>query len=136
MSVRFAGHRALAAVLGGASLLLGAVPGHAIPSFARQTRLPCSACHTQFPELTEMGRNFKLNGYVLRSIDAVEVADSLGRQELLLNLPSIVSIMFQASATTTGHSMPGAKNASVLLPDQLSMFLAGEIGRSSAPSSR
>jgi hypothetical protein len=103
-------------------------PATAIPSFARQTRLPCSACHTQFPELTEMGRNFKLNGYVLRSIDAVEVADSLGHQQLLLNLPSILSIMFQASMTTTAHSMPGAKNYSVFLPDQLSLFLAGEIG--------
>ena len=128
MSVRSAGPRSIATALGGAALLFWAAPAHAIPSFARQTRLPCSACHTQFPELTEMGRNFKLNGYVLRSIDAVEVADSLGHQELLLNLPSIVSIMFQASATTTAHSMPGAQNTSVLLPDQLSMFLAGEIG--------
>jgi hypothetical protein len=127
VSVRHAAHRTLAA-LGGAALLLWAAPAHAIPSFARQTRLPCSACHTQFPELTEMGRNFKLNGYVLRSIDAVEVADSLGHQELLLNLPSVISIMFQASATTTAHSMPGAKNYSVFLPDQLSMFLAGEVG--------
>jgi hypothetical protein len=114
--------------IGSALLLLGSSPAAAIPSFARQTRLPCSACHTQFPELTEMGRNFKLNGYVLRSIDAVEVADSLGHQELLLNLPSIISIMFQASATTTAHSMPGAKNYSVFLPDQLSLFLAGEVG--------
>ncbi len=119
---------AAAAALAGASLLLAASPASAIPSFARQTRLPCSACHTQFPELTEMGRNFKLNGYVLRSIDAVEVADTLGHQQLLLNLPSILSIMFQASATTTAKAMPGAKNFSVFLPDQLSLFLAGEIG--------
>jgi len=128
VSVRFAGRRSLAVALGGTALLLWAAPAHAIPSFARQTRLPCSACHTQFPELTEMGRNFKLNGYVLRSIDAVEVADSLGHQELLLNLASVISIMFQASATTTAHSMPGAKDFSVFLPDQLSMFLAGEVG--------
>jgi hypothetical protein len=128
VSFRHARRLSPALALGGAALLVWATPARAIPSFARQTRLPCSACHTQFPELTEMGRNFKLNGYVLRSIDAVEVADSLGHQELLLNLPSIVSIMFQASATTTAHSMPGAQNTSVLLPDQLSMFLAGEIG--------
>src|SRR5258708_1597705 len=36
------------------------------PSFARQTGLACSACHTHYPELTAMGRQFKLNGYVLR----------------------------------------------------------------------
>jgi hypothetical protein len=103
-------------------------PAAAIPSFARQTRMPCSSCHTQFLELTEMGRIFKLNGYVLRAIDAIEVADSTGKQELLLNLPSIVSMMFQASATATSHSLPGAKNYGVFLPDQLSIFLAGEIG--------
>jgi hypothetical protein len=121
--------RTIAAAIGAAALLLiGSSPAAAIPSFARQTRMPCSACHTQFLELTEMGRNFKLNGYVLRSIDAIEVADSTGKQELLLNLPSIISMMFQASATATSHALPGAKNYSVFLPDQLSIFLAGEIG--------
>jgi hypothetical protein len=37
----------------------------AIPSFARQTGLPCAQCHTLSfgPALTEYGREFKLNGY-------------------------------------------------------------------------
>ena len=30
--------------------------GFAIPSFARQTNLPCSSCHTMFPELNAVGR--------------------------------------------------------------------------------
>lgn len=129
MHVRRDPRRAIAVTVGAAALLLVASsPAAAIPSFARQTRMPCSSCHTQFPELTEMGRNFKLNGYVLRAIDAIEVADSAGKQELLLNLPSTVSMMFQASATATSHSLPGAKNYGVFLPDQLSIFLAGEIG--------
>ena len=37
----------------------------AIPSYARQTGLTCSACHTEFPILTEFGRDFKLNGYTM-----------------------------------------------------------------------
>ncbi|OYV93787.1 MAG: hypothetical protein B7Z68_08320 [Acidobacteria bacterium 21-70-11] len=37
----------------------------AVPSFARQTNLPCNACHTVFPELTPFGRMFKLGGYVM-----------------------------------------------------------------------
>jgi hypothetical protein len=36
----------------------------AIPSFARQTGMECSDCHTVFPELTPLGRDFKLGGYV------------------------------------------------------------------------
>ena len=37
----------------------------AVPSFARQTGMPCTACHTSFPQLTPYGRFFKLNGYVM-----------------------------------------------------------------------
>src|SRR5437016_4273975 len=38
---------------------------HAVPSFARQTDMPCSQCHTLSfgPALTAYGRQFKLNGY-------------------------------------------------------------------------
>src|SRR6267154_5167513 len=37
----------------------------AVPSFARQTGMPCSRCHTLSfgPALTSYGRQFKLNGY-------------------------------------------------------------------------
>jgi len=41
----------------------------AIPSFARQTGLECSACHNAYPQLNEFGRNFKLQGYTLQSGD-------------------------------------------------------------------
>lgn len=50
-------------VLLGLSLL--ARPAHAIPAFAEQTGLNCSACHEGFPQLNAFGRAFKLNGYVL-----------------------------------------------------------------------
>lgn len=48
--------------------LLGALTPaevHALPSFARQTGMPCSQCHPQSfgPALTAYGRQFKLNGY-------------------------------------------------------------------------
>ncbi len=99
----------------------------AIPSFARQTKMPCSTCHTQFPELTEFGRMFKLNGYTLSAIEKIEAADSAGRQELSLNLMPIVSIMAEVSLTELQKRMGGAPNGNVLLPDQLSVFLAGAI---------
>src|SRR6267143_4984819 len=37
----------------------------AVPSFARQTGMPCSQCHTLSfgPALTAYGRQFKLNAY-------------------------------------------------------------------------
>src|SRR5690349_12398929 len=40
-------------------------PASAVPSYARQTGMPCSQCHTLSfgPALTAYGRQFKLNGY-------------------------------------------------------------------------
>jgi len=35
----------------------------AIPAFARKNNVQCSACHTAYPALTTMGRQFKENGY-------------------------------------------------------------------------
>jgi hypothetical protein len=37
----------------------------AIPPFARKYGLPCSACHTTWPELNAFGQRFKDNGYQL-----------------------------------------------------------------------
>jgi hypothetical protein len=37
----------------------------AIPAFARKYNLPCSACHTAWPELNVFGQTFKDNGYQL-----------------------------------------------------------------------
>ena len=48
-------------------LLLNSRSAEAVPSFARQTGLACSKCHTQFfgPNLTPFGRDFKLGGYTM-----------------------------------------------------------------------
>jgi hypothetical protein len=40
-------------------------PAVALPSFARQTGLACGSCHTDFPGLTPVGRQFKLGGYTM-----------------------------------------------------------------------
>jgi len=112
---------------GAAALVLAVQPARAIPSFARQTKLPCSACHTQFPELNAFGRVFKLNGYTLRMIETIESGDTLGHQDLSINLMPLPSVMVQASETFTARPQPGTTNGTVMLPDQLSVFLAGAI---------
>ena len=35
----------------------------AVPSFARQTGMSCTVCHTVWPQLTPFGRTFKVDGY-------------------------------------------------------------------------
>jgi hypothetical protein len=39
----------------------------AIPAFARKYGLPCSACHTAWPELNNFGMTFRDNGYQLNN---------------------------------------------------------------------
>src|SRR2546427_2473983 len=97
------------------------------PTYARQTGLACSACHTHFPELTPTGRAFKLNGYVFRRSESLEGKNPEGQQSLLLNLVAPVSLMFQTSYTSTKKALPGTQNGTVLFPDQLSIFTGGEI---------
>ncbi len=97
------------------------------PTYARQTGLACSACHTHFPELTATGRAFKLNGYVFRRAESLEGKNPEGQQSLLLNLVAPVSLMVQTSYTSTKKPQPGTQNGTVLFPDQLSIFTGGEI---------
>jgi hypothetical protein len=47
----------------------------AIPAFAKQMNMPCSACHfQQFPELNDFGRAFKASGYTMLSPQQKEAA--------------------------------------------------------------
>jgi hypothetical protein len=100
-------------------------PGHAVPSYARQTGMACSNCHTNPPELTPFGRQFKLNGYTVSTAEQITVKSSshdLGLN-LLKTLP--LSAMFQASLTETNSPQPGTQNGSVEFPQQASLFLSG-----------
>jgi hypothetical protein len=105
------------------------IPGKAfaIPSFARQTNLSCKSCHTVFPELNAFGRIFKLNGYTLTSVETINVTDSLDNTSLNLLKNAQLSAMIQTTYTNTSKSEPGKQNNNIAFPQQLSVFLGGEI---------
>src|SRR5712692_5549394 len=48
------------------AIVLDLPEARAVPSFARQTGMPCDACHSGgfYPELNNFGRMFKMNGYI------------------------------------------------------------------------
>ncbi len=102
--------------------LLVSVNAHAVPSFARQTGLPCASCHTVFPELTPFGREFKLNGYTLTEIKQVEAKPSASAAGLKVNQIPPLSAMLQTDVTTSK-----VDEDTYALPDQFSFFFAGEI---------
>jgi hypothetical protein len=90
----------------------------AVPSFARQTGQPCETCHVGAfgPQLTQFGREFKLNGYVWND----------GGKHIPL------AAMLQASLTNTkadqpGGAAPGFGANNDLAVDQTSLFVAGKI---------
>jgi hypothetical protein len=99
-----------------------------VPSFTRQTGLACSACHYQFPQLTPFGRMFKLNGYTLSSLSTIgQPGDSTGRESLKLATIPPLAAMVVTGLTQTSRAQPGTQNGTIGFPQQLSLFLAGQI---------
>jgi len=118
-------------LLGLASLALCGLavtmPAQAVPSFARQTGLPCASCHTVFPELTSFGRSFKLHGYTLTGTKAITAESTRSDSALKLNSIPPLSAMLQVSFTHVQNSPSGSQNDDVQFPQEFSLFYAGEI---------
>ncbi len=98
----------------------------ALPSYARQTGLPCSGCHYTPPELNAAGRLFKLMGYIDRSANTSIVAEANGRRaglDMLAALP--LGAWFETSFTSTKAPQPGTQNGNFEFPQDISLFLAG-----------
>jgi hypothetical protein len=98
-----------------------------IPSFARQTGLACSACHYQFLTLTPYGRKFKLNGYTLTTRPPITEKDTTNGGKLNLSPFSLLSAMATAGITHLKDTLPGTQNDATALPQELSVFLGGQI---------
>ncbi len=100
----------------------------ALPSYARQTGMSCTACHYSFPELTSFGREFKLNGYTMTNMKTIEAKDDSAKTTRL-NLTSTLplSVMLMTSLTHISKDVPSEQNNSVAFPQQFSMFYAGQI---------
>src|SRR5437016_3690440 len=94
------------------------VPAIAVPSFARQTGQPCATCHVGAfgPQLTQFGRDFKMNGYVWNDRKS--------------HVP--LAAMIEASFTHTSADQPGgaapgfAANDNPAI-DQVSLFYGGKV---------
>jgi len=112
-----------------ASLLAALARVHrGIPSFSRQTKLACSACHYQFPQLTPFGRLFKLNGYTLTGLETIGQPADTGSAETLKLAPiPPASAMVVTSITNLAKALPATQNNTVSFPQQFSLFLAGQV---------
>ena len=97
----------------------------AVPSYARQTGYPCKACHLMPPELTALGRAFKLNGYTMAGKPTVTSKGTKreGGLDILESFP--LSVIFDTSLTSIKSPQPGTQNGNFQFPQNASLFLAG-----------
>lgn len=107
------------------ALLLAASTAQAVPSFSRQTGLPCSSCHITIPELTPLGRLFKLSGYVMTGNQQITSKGGPTQAGLNINTWLPLSAFIQISDTNTNAPQPGTQNGNVEFPQAVSLFLAG-----------
>jgi hypothetical protein len=103
-----------AAVLAALTL---AAPAHAVPSFARQTGEPCSACHVGAygPQLTPYGIKFKLGGYT----------DTDGKGTKIPLSGMVAGGYTRTQKAQDAPPAPGTKTNNNLTMDEASVFLAG-----------
>ena len=105
------------AVLATVGLLFATSVVRAVPSFARQMNMQCTACHTDYPILNDFGRQFKLSGYTM----------STGQS----SLPPI-SFMLEPTYSSTqrgqpGGAGPGFNDNNNFALNQASIFYAGRL---------
>jgi hypothetical protein len=114
--------RVLVFLMTGVGLLALTTKARAVPSFARQTGMSCTACHTVWPELTPFGRTFKLTGY------------TLSKSGKKYQFPPPLAGMAQFSFTHTNKEFPPGQapddfqaNDNLGVPQALSIFYAGKV---------
>lgn len=100
----------------------------AVPAFARQTGMACSACHFQsYPALTGFGKAFKSSGFTMMG------AQGKVEGEHGLSIPDTLNmaIYFQARyKKTNGNDLPLAQTTNsgrIDLPDEFSLFAGGRV---------
>jgi hypothetical protein len=121
----------LATVLAAATF---AQEASAVPAFARQTGMGCTACHTQhFPVLSGFGRAFKADGFTM-----------MGSQEKIegehLSIPAVLNtgILLKAQYRKTngvrkvtinnaGDTVTSTNDGAWLVPDEFGLFFAGRL---------
>jgi len=107
----------------------------AVPAFARQTGMACSACHFQsFPALTGFGKAFKTAGYTMMGAqEKIEGEHGLSIPATL-NMAVYMQARYQKTngprGVVAGVPTPGTFNNNdgrIDLPDEFSLFFGGRV---------
>ncbi|MEI7842231.1 MAG: hypothetical protein WCI39_04285 [Gallionellaceae bacterium] len=106
----------------------------ALPAFARQTGMACSACHqTHFPILNGFGRAFKASGYTMMGAQGKIESDHLSLPE---TMNSAILLKYRAQHATRDTFVVGQGVTSAVgnasdwqhqMGDEFSFFMGGRI---------
>jgi len=120
------------ALLGVSALLSAAIwapQAQAIPAFARQVGMPCSACHYQhFPTLNSFGRAFKEGGFTMMGAEPTVEGDGLSIPATL-NLAFIMNWQYTKTngPTTNLDQISKDYNNGSFEMTQYSLFMGGRV---------
>ena len=98
----------------------------AVPSFARQTGLPCSGCHYTPPGLIPPGAGSNCLAMSIGPMTPRWSRPIPAKSTLLLIFCSLpLSAWLETSFTSTKSIVPGTQNGTIELPQDVSLFLSG-----------
>jgi len=105
-------------------LMTFATSAFALPAFARQMGISCSACHSQsgYPALNRFGRTFKANGYAMVGVEKT-ISDDAGKN----NFMSLTDTLNMSLMANMGYSKSSSSPTSINIPNEASMFVGGRI---------
>jgi hypothetical protein len=115
----FGGVASLGAAVIGVGVLIKPPAASAVPSFARQTGQPCATCHTAFPELTPIGRRFKLGGYTMGGGLTFEEAPPIAAM--------VIPTFTHTARNQDAPPAPGTSSNNNTVLQQASVFYGGQI---------
>lgn len=117
----------LASVLAAAAF---APEASAVPAFARQTGMACTACHQQhFPVLNSFGRAFKASGFTIMGSQGKIEGEGLSIPDTL-NAAVLLKVRYRKTdgADPVGTVSGTTKNTWAWdFPDELGLFFAGRV---------
>jgi hypothetical protein len=120
----------LAGVLAAAAF---APEASAIPAFARQTGMACSACHAQhFPVLNGFGRAFKAAGFTMMGSQNKVEGEHLSMPESM-NFGQLLKVRYQKTNGTAGTpSGVDTNGGQWQFPDEYALFVGGRVADNGA----
>ena len=113
-------------IAAGAVLVAGLLDNaNAVPAFARQMGVSCSACHSEngYPALTRFGREFKASGYTMIGSEKV-VGGGKTLSDKLISLPSALNMSVVGGTTIDSGS---GSTGTTVATNNFGMFLGGRI---------